>query len=210
MSSHDDHHLRRFRAARTAGDVEQMRLSWAELLVTFVPRLQSMVELEARKRRLSEDEEQEALQRALIRFSNKLVGSFTGVSMGELVNASRQLVRFACADVQREVIQRREREGTSLQEGWDDPDADRPSPAWERDEAVARHDREQRSVDVVNFLDWALPSVLESRRTVLERTMEGAELDEICAELNLKRDNAYQLRSRGFKDLAKLKEQYDA
>ena len=45
---------------------------------------------------------------------------------------------------------------------------------------------------------------------MVELTLHGAELPEIMQELGLSRDNAYQLRSRGLKDLAQLKEQFDA
>ena len=45
---------------------------------------------------------------------------------------------------------------------------------------------------------------------MLELTFQGAELPEICTELGIKRDNAYQRRSRGLQDLSKLKEQYDS
>jgi hypothetical protein len=45
---------------------------------------------------------------------------------------------------------------------------------------------------------------------VLELTFQGAELTEICSELGIKRDNAYQRRSRGLTDLSKLKEQYES
>jgi hypothetical protein len=45
---------------------------------------------------------------------------------------------------------------------------------------------------------------------VLELTLHGAELPEIMRELGVSRDNAYQLRSRGLKDLRALKERFDA
>ena len=56
---------------------------------------------------------------------------------------------------------------------------------------------------------WALPQLDEPRRRVLELTLHGAEIGEIMQELEITRDNAYQRRSRGIKDLAKLKELYD-
>jgi DNA-directed RNA polymerase specialized sigma24 family protein len=53
-----------------------------------------------------------------------------------------------------------------------------------------------------------MPQLGDKRRAVVERTFHGAPLPQICAELELSKDNAYQLRSRGLKDLAKLYEQY--
>jgi hypothetical protein len=55
-----------------------------------------------------------------------------------------------------------------------------------------------------------LPQVIESRRAVLELTLFGAEVPEIAEQLHITPDNAYQLRSRGLRDLAKLKERFDA
>ena len=54
-----------------------------------------------------------------------------------------------------------------------------------------------------------MPQVSEDRRRVLELTFHGAELPEIMQELGITQANAYQRRSRGMKDLAKLKELYD-
>jgi DNA-directed RNA polymerase specialized sigma subunit len=50
----------------------------------------------------------------------------------------------------------------------------------------------------------------ERRRRVLELTFEGASIAEIREELAVSQANAYQLRTRAFRDLTKLKEQYDA
>ena len=44
---------------------------------------------------------------------------------------------------------------------------------------------------------------------MLELTLRGAELPEIMEELEISKDNVYQRRSRGIRDLAKLKELYD-
>jgi DNA-directed RNA polymerase specialized sigma subunit len=83
-------------------------------------------------------------------------------------------------------------------------------PRWEADEAARRFAADERSADVREFLDWALPQVKEDRRRVLELSFYGAELPEIVEELGISRDNAYQRRSRGMRDLTKLKEQFDA
>ena len=56
---------------------------------------------------------------------------------------------------------------------------------------------------------WALPQIDAPRRRVLELTLRGAELPEIMEELEISKDNVYQRRSRGIRDLAKLKELYD-
>lgn len=118
-------------------------------------------------------------------------------------------MQFVCNDVQREAITARER-SASLDAGWNTADPDRPAPDRQVAEAFEQQDRGERSADAAAFLASAMPELLDSRRAVVERTLYGAELPEICAELSLSPGNAYQLRSRGFKDLAELKEQYDA
>ena len=206
---HDEEHLRRFLAARKRGDAAEMRRWWDELVVDVFDRIEGLV-YTVHRGRLDADEHELAVQLAMIRFSTNLIRTFHGVSMGQLVNATRTLVRGICMDVQARSIADRRHGGVSLDDGVRDTDDDAPGPSWaEGDAARRRFEDEERSRDATDFLDWALPQVAESRRRVLELTFEGAELDEICSELSLTHDNAYQRRSRGMKDLRKLKEQYD-
>jgi DNA-directed RNA polymerase specialized sigma24 family protein len=70
--------------------------------------------------------------------------------------------------------------------------------------AVPPHDVHQ------SFLHFAQSQLRDDRRAVLELTFEGVPMPEITGMLGISTDNGYQLRSRGLKDLAKLKERYDA
>ena len=124
--------------------------------------------------------------------------------MGELVNASKKLATFIAIDVQRAAVRVSSRETLSLD------DDDTGTVSWDAAEAWSRHDRDERSAEIADFLAWAMPEIDESRRAVLELTFEGAQVAEIMDALGISRDNAYQLRSRGFKDLAKLKQEYDS
>jgi RNA polymerase sigma factor (sigma-70 family) len=145
----------------------------------------------------------------MTRFATRLVTSFEGSSMGELVNACRTLARGICMDVQRTSMRRHGHGDRSLDAGWD-AGSDEPAPSWESDEALRRFEQDQRADETREFLAWALPHVKGDRRRVLELTFHGAEVSEIAAELDITHDNAYQRRSRGLKDLKKLKEQFDA
>ncbi len=49
----------------------------------------------------------------------------------------------------------------------------------------------------------------ERQRVVVERTLDGVPAAEIAGELGVGMDNLYQLRSRGLRDLATLKERYE-
>ncbi len=208
VRAHEGEHLRRFVAARAQGDAAAMRRWWEELVIDFADRMDSFVWL-SHQGRLDDDEHELAVQLAMIRFSGRVIASFEGVSVGELVNTCKTMARGICIDVQRTSIRRREHEGRSLDAGWDADAEDRAMQTWQADEAAARLDRQERSADVLAFLGWALPQLRAERRRVVELTHQGATVPEIMEELGVSQDNAYQLRSRGMRDLAKLKEQYD-
>jgi len=209
VGKHDDEHLRRFLRARAAGDAAAMRQWWEELVIDFFDRMDALVEL-AHRGRLDAGEHELAVHLAMVRFGTRLMGTFDGTSMGELVNACKTMARNICIDVQRSSIAARKGAGVSLDEGWDAGDADGPAPAGDAAEARRQYEADETSREIAGFLDWALPRLNDNRRPVVEMTINGASLPEICAELGIERDNAYQRRHRGLKDLSKLKEQYDA
>jgi hypothetical protein len=197
-----DEHLRRFLAARDRGDGAAMREWWEELVIDFYDRMDGFVAA-AHKGRLDDDEHDLAVAMSLARFTTNLVNSFTGVSMGELVNATKTLARGICIDVQRQSVRARRLAGPSL-------DDETEHGGWESAASVRRYDEAESAADARDFLAWALPQLNADRRRVLELTLHGAELSEIVQELQITPANAYQRRSRGLKDLAKLKECYDA
>jgi RNA polymerase sigma factor (sigma-70 family) len=207
VGRHDDEHLRRFLAARKRGDTAEMRRWWNELVIDFFDRMDGFVAV-AHRGRLDDEEHELAVAMSMVRFSERLITTFDGVSMGQLVNACKTLARGICMDVQRAAVRRHEHEAHSLDAGWDAED--RATPRWEADEAERRFEREERSADLREFLAWALPQIKEERRRVLELTFDGAELPEIMEELGITRQNAYQRRSRGLRDLARLRKRYDA
>jgi RNA polymerase sigma factor (sigma-70 family) len=209
VAKHDEEHLRRFLAARDRDDAWEMRRWWEELVVDFFDRMDGLVAAE-HKGRLDDDEHDLAVAMSMKRFSENLITTFDGVSMGQLVNACKTLARGICMDVQRKSIRDRRHEGPSLDSGWNLDADERAVPRWEAEEAARRFDDAARAAEIRDFLDWALPQIKPERRRVLELTFHGAELLEIAGELGISRENAYQRRSRGMRDLTKLKEQYDA
>ncbi len=207
MARHDEEHLRRFLAARAAGDAQAMRHWWGELVIDFHDRMDGLVGA-AHRGKLNGEEHELAVQLSLTRFSVRLIHTFKGVSIGELVNACKTLARGICIDVQRQSIRARGDVAASLDAGWDDGSSSRD--AWELEEADRRHADEETGADLREFFAWALPQVPENQRRVVELTQFGASLPEIAAELEISEDNAYQRRSRGFAALRGLKGQWDA
>jgi RNA polymerase sigma factor (sigma-70 family) len=215
MASQDEALLRRFVACREAGDAGGARRWWEELVTLNYDRVAGMVAVWRGGRELRPDERDEATQRALLKLWRNMVETFTGTTMGEWVNATRTCVDFACRDVQRRAA-RETRRLKSLDEPASarghDGDDDRGAYDWALEaERRRREQREREARDAADFVTWALPRIAdERRRLVLQRTLEGVPAEEIRHELEVTRDNLYQLRSRGLKDLAKLKELYDA
>ena len=194
MGKHAEEHLRRFLAARAGGDAVEMRRWWEELVIDFYDRMDGFI-YAAHKGRLDEQEHEQALELALIRFATRLPHTFAGTSMGELVNATKTLARGICMDVQRSAI--RARRAVALED------------EYTLEESSRRYEVAAEAAEARDFVAWALPQIDEPRRRVLELTLHGAEIGEIMQELEITRDNAYQRRSRAIKDLAKLKELYD-
>ncbi|XAY07823.1 hypothetical protein DSM112329_04714 [Paraconexibacter sp. AEG42_29] len=186
-----------------------MRLCWEEIVISIFDRVDGIVAA-THKLQLDDDEHELAVEMALARISTNLMRTFRGSSMGELINAIKTLSFGICVDVQRKSQSAGRRTNRSLDAGWDADAEDRPAHTWETDEAHAVYEREGRQKDINDFLDWAYPQMADNRRAVVQLTHHGSTIPEICEELGIRRDNAYQLRKRGFADLAKLKQQYDA
>lgn len=200
VGRHDDEHLRRFVAARGAGDADAMRRWWEELVITIFDRMDGLVGA-AHKGRLDDEEHDRAVSLALSRFTFNLIHTFEGVSMGELVNATKTLANFICMDVQRSSMARRT---VSLDHGWDADDDGGSSSAWEAAESQRRFALDEHARDMDAFREEAMTRLSPRQREVVDLTFRGAEIDEICDQLGLTRDNAYQLRSRGLRKLAQL------
>lgn len=200
VGRHDDEHLRRFVAARDAGDTDAMRQWWEELVITIFDRMDGLVGA-AHKGRLNDDEHERAVSLALSRFTFKLIHTFEGVSMGELVNATKTLASYICMDVQRASMAKKT---VSLDHGWDADEDGSSSSAWEAAESQRRFALDEHTRDMDAFRDAAMAKLPERQREVVDLTFQGAEIEEICDQLDLTRDNAYQLRSRGLRKLAQL------
>ena len=217
VRSLEGEYLRRFLVARAAGNREEMRFWWEALLADNVDRVRGFVAAEARGR-LSHDEQQEAVQRVLIKLARNMVLTFKGSSMGEWVKATRTLVHGVCVDVQRDAerISRRER---SLEAGWNDPGEDNPG---RYDAAIARDavdaDRVQEELEDEeavfelgrDFLDWALPQLSPRLRAVMELDRRNVPVEEMQDHLGVSRDVIYAARSRALKELGKLMKEYES
>lgn len=200
MAKHDEERLRRFVASRDAGELREARAHWEALLEANFDRVVALVSIQARGR-LNPHERDDAVERAIVKIWRNMVSTFDGTSMGEWVNAVKACAGFAVADVQRQAA-RRSKHQASLDEA--------EEYRW-ASKAHEEHRREHERADARDFVAWGLPQLKDARRRlVLERSLDGVPAEEIAAELDVSLPNLYQLRSRGLKELAKLKELYDA
>jgi|SRR5215207_2359330 len=208
VATHDEETLRRFLAARRAGDPAAARRAWEDLLAANFDRVRAMVALECRGR-LSEDERQEALQGALMRMAGNMIHTFRGTSMGQWVESTRTLVRYQCMDVQRRAaaISRRER---ALENDTGQPDAEVYASIEAARREQERRDEEAGALrDRQAFLDWAVPQLPARRRAVIDLDRADVPVEEIQERLGMSRDAVYASRSRALKDLVKLRDRYD-
>jgi RNA polymerase sigma factor (sigma-70 family) len=213
VGRHDDEKLRRFLAARKAGDEAGARRWWDELVSDNFDRVRGMVSLQSRGH-LSADEQQDAVQRALVKLFTNMIVTFRGTSMGEWVESTRTLVTFACIDTQRRATTISKHERSLDQPGRDDDSDGR----WDADVYASiehrRHEQESAEEDVESvhdgqaFLDWAVPQLSAKRRAVIELDRADVPVDEIQERLGVSRDVVYASRCRALKDLAKLREAY--
>jgi RNA polymerase sigma factor (sigma-70 family) len=200
VEKRDEERLKRFVAHRDAGEVAAARGEWEALVEANFDRIAGLVTLQARGK-LSAFERDEAVQRTIVKIWRNMVSTFDGTSAGEFVNAVRTCAGFAVTDVQREAARRAARE-TVLDEAADY--------RW-GDVARQEHRRDGERAEARDFVQWSLPQLANERqRLVVERSLDGVPAEEIAAELEVSLANLYQLRSRGLKRLAALKEIYDA
>jgi hypothetical protein len=210
----NEHALRRFLAARRAGDEAGATAAWQAVVEQEHDRVRGMVDAWGRKEaRLSRDERDEAYSLALHKFFFGMQGSFRGTSMGELVLAVKQCATYACLEVQRQAAQH---SGKVAPLHVEDEDGEqrlhdgvargsvREFLAEEADEAEA----DAMARDVA-FLRWAMPKLRPGRREVMEAQQAGEPAEQTAERLGISMDNLYQRRTRATKDLRKLKEQWD-
>lgn len=211
----DESLLRRFVRARREGNEDAARECWGELVRVNFDRIRGLACAYSRGY-LSTDQQDEAIQRALIKISNNMINTFRGDSIGEWVAAVRTLVQFMCMDVKRDAVAVAKREVSIQEPAGDDPDIGR----WDVEvyAAIEKRRAELASIEADHdairegqaFLDWAVPRLSERRRAVIELDRENVAVEEIQARLEISRDVVYAARSRALKDLARLKQEYES
>ena len=204
----DEELLRRFVACREAGDADGALHWWVKLVEAKFDLVRLLVDRRAAAtgcRRRARG----GRPAALVKLWKKMVRTFQGTTMGEWVNSTKSLVEVACMDVQRD--------GRQADRARDVVRHRRPIPSGEpglagrRLSARATTRATPSRPTPPDFVAWALPQIADDRRRlVIERTLDGVPAEDIADELGVSMANLYAIRSRGMKDLRKLKDRYEA
>lgn len=144
----------------------------------------------------------------------KMLRTFKGISEGEYRAAMRTCVRFECMDHCREAMGHDMRRAGSLDERTKDDEGDERG-RFDRDIAEQEKERVAEEEALTAGREQALlrqervrTAIADlknaNRRRVVELTYAGASTEKIMAELDTTRDNVYQLRRRGLKDLGDI------
>ncbi len=200
--------VERFAVARDHGDEAAARQLWGAIALKLDGRLKIYVRgfrVPSSDRPLSEEDQDEAFQRARRRVWFKLGASFRGVSAGEVCNAAKKATWYACVDVARERMKREQHlhRARSRPGGADDDvdELDRLS----RLKAAATFERATELTDLNDELDRAMARMQnDSHREVLQLERLGVPDAEIAQRLGISTDNVYQRRQRGLTALREL------
>ena len=194
VARHDAALLQRFLLARRRRDEAAARAAWSELVELNFDRVVTLVRLESRGR-LSAEERDDAVQRALVTMLTRFMDTFRGTSMGEWVaRRGRSCTSRAST---RSAARRPSRAGR------------RSSATTAEQEVAEEHDAAARARRARSWTGRSRSWRTAGARSI-ELDLEDLTTDEIAERLGVSRDVVYAARSRALKDLAKLREEFEA
>lgn len=204
------------RESRDRTSRKRARAAWGMLIAHDIDRVRNIVASFRLKEhagvKVALDMVDDVVQDCYMRLL-KMLRTFRGTSEGEYRAAMRTCIGYECRDhLRRELVHDRHRAG-SLDEETSDAEG---SPRPKFDTAVAKKEHErvdaeealEREHERRKRLEAAIARIEKpDQRRVVDLTYAGRTTEEIMEELGTSRDNVYQLRSRGLKDLqSKLEE----
>jgi len=139
----------------------------------------------------------------------RMLRTFKGASEGEYRAAMRTCVRYECMDHCRDEMGWEKPLAGSLDQQVTDKEGKgrlkfEPEIAKKEQERIDEQEAQERELELQRRVREAIESLDGNRRKVLELTLAGRSSEEIAAELETSRDNAYQLRARGIRDLRQI------
>ncbi len=215
MPNEPDHLLlRRYAAARDAGDLELAAKLWEQLALNNFDRVQQIVKafrFSPGSPGIPEHERGSAATEAYLRVV-AMGASFRDREAGRYYAALVTCVKNACIDFGRKELRHQKHSAGSIDKTWE-PDGE----AGPFDAALAAYDADmrERSADAVEdeverlraeqLVGWGIAQIQnDNYREVLEMTFQNVPAEEIADQLGISMDNVYARRSRGLKELEKI------
>jgi len=192
--------LNRVAAARAAGDVGAAREEWETCVIRATARVRIVVAAfrTGSGDRIPPDDREIVVNDALERACRRMIHTLEKLNETSFMAAMAGCAENACRDHFRRIGQVERGLAHSL----DDPD--RPEPLRE---AQLRAEDDAAAFEAAHRIASALERMDNAaRRRAVELREEGYEYEEIAATLEVSVGNAYQLVSRGKRDLRELME----
>jgi RNA polymerase sigma factor (sigma-70 family) len=211
----DDLLLRRYHAARDAGDLPGAAKTWEQLSVNNWDRIQQTVSgfhFSAGGKKLPDAEWGSAATEAYLRV-RAMGGNFRERQVGQFYAALHTAVHNACLDYGRKDLRHEKRSAGSIDKKYE-PDGD----AGPFDAALASYDADMRDraseavedelqrTKAEHVVAWAIKQATnDNYREVLELTyIEQISAEEISERLGISMANVYARRSRGLRELERI------
>jgi len=204
-----------------AGDLTAAAEAWDELVINNFDRVKQTVKafrFSAGSKGIPEFDQGSAVSEAFLRVQ-ALGANFRKHEIEAFYAALAQTVRFACRDFGRKELRHDKRTAGSLDQRFDPESEVGPYSgalaAWEKarhEDAADRlaHELEQQRQE--DLIAWAISRINNDKhREVLELTFnDKLDAEAIAQHLAITKENAYQRRSRGWRELEKILRELDA
>jgi RNA polymerase sigma factor (sigma-70 family) len=213
--------LRDYHAAIARGDLPAAGQAWDQLAEQNWDRIKQTVKLfrfSAGNKGIREFDQGSAASEAFLRV-RAMGANFRKQEVEAFYAALVHTTQFACRDYGRKEFRHTKRAAGSLDHRFD-PDSEvgpysGALAAWEaarRDQAADRIHDEIEQQREESLMLWAIGQIKNDKyREVLKLTYnEKLTTDEIAKRLGISKENAYQRRSRGLRDLKKILDEHDA
>src|SRR4051794_33229143 len=213
--------LRRYHAAMARSDMPAAAEAWEQLAVQNFDRIQQTVKLfrfGAGSKGIPVVDQGSAASEAFLRVQAMGAG-FRKQEVEAFYAALVQTVKFACQDFGRREFRHTKKSAGSLDERFDPESEVGPHSgalaAWEaarREESAERDLKELEQQREEGLILWATSQIKNDKhREVMKLTYdEKPTTAEIAMRLDITKDNAYQRRSRGMRDLKKILDELNA
>ena len=207
--------LRDYHAAIAHGDLQSAARAWDQLAEQNWDRIVQAVKLfrfSKASKGIPEVDQGSAASYAYLRI-RALGANFRKQEIEAYYAAIWNATQFACRDFGRRDFRHTKRSAGSLDQRYDAESEVGPySGALAAWEAARREDAAERELEVRELEEeetlilWAISQIKNDKhREVLEMTYNDTlTTDEIAERLGISKDNAYQRRSRGLRDLKKI------